>query len=123
MKTTKSSSLTRRRFVNTTGGASAALLASRAALTAAEQKRSVGANDRLRIGLIGCGQRGIHTHMKSVNRYVESQNLEFTAVCDPWRVAREKAVAAAAASAALEPTAAFRSMYSVSVMSSELIFT
>ena len=54
-----------------------------------------GANDRISIGIIGCGDRGSEAHMPGVNQYAKEQNVEITAVCDPWRVAREKAAAKA----------------------------
>jgi len=63
------------------------------ALTAANYARAVGANDRIRIGMIGCGDRGRGAHMTGANRYAKETNSEFVAVCDPWRVAREQAVA------------------------------
>jgi predicted dehydrogenase len=42
-----------------------------------------GANDRLRIGVIGCG--GMATsHMRNLVRMREGDNLEISAVCDLW---------------------------------------
>jgi predicted dehydrogenase len=60
-------------------------------LTILEKGRSIGANDRIRIGIIGCGDRGCNAHMESVYQHVETINLEIIAVADPWRVAREQA--------------------------------
>ena len=82
------SSPSRRRFL---GGAAAGA----AALTAASYARVLGANERLSIALIGCGGRGIGAHMGGAKRYAKEQNVEFTAVCDPWRIARERAAAKA----------------------------
>jgi predicted dehydrogenase len=65
------------------------------AMTAATRARAVGANDRIRIGMIGCGDRGRGAHMTGANRYAKEQNAEFVAVCDPWRVKREEAAAMA----------------------------
>ena len=76
----------RRRFLKATGAA---------ALTAASYSRVLGANERLSIGLIGCGGRGIGAHMGGARRYAKDQNVVFTAVCDPWRIARERAAAKA----------------------------
>ncbi|HPA16989.1 MAG TPA: Gfo/Idh/MocA family oxidoreductase [Verrucomicrobiae bacterium] len=84
--------LTRRNFIRTAAGASAAL-AARPAVTAENRRRSIGANDRIRIGQIGCGDRGINVHMKSVQKHGDAMNVEFVAICDPWRLAREKASA------------------------------
>jgi len=60
-------------------------------LTAAERTRSIGANDRIRIAQIGCGGRGRTAHMEGVHKHDKAQNVEFVAVSDPWRLAREEA--------------------------------
>ena len=60
-------------------------------LTAAERTRSIGANDRIRIGIIGCGERGRTAHMEGIHKFVKETNFGIVALCDPWRVAREKA--------------------------------
>jgi len=57
--------------------------------------RIAGANDRLSIGIIGCGDRGLKAHMPGIHAHAQSQNLQITAVCDPWRVRREMASAQA----------------------------
>jgi predicted dehydrogenase len=84
--------LPRRTFLKSAAGLAfgAALPAARP-LTAAEQKRSAGANRRLRIGIIGCGDRGINAHMTGIHKHVGTVDFEIVAVADPWRVAREKA--------------------------------
>ncbi len=56
-----------------------------------ENGRAKGANDRIRIGIIGCGSRGQNAHMAGVYKHSGTVNLEITAVCDPWRIAREQA--------------------------------
>ncbi|MEA3365801.1 MAG: Gfo/Idh/MocA family oxidoreductase, partial [Candidatus Hydrogenedentes bacterium] len=60
-------------------------------MTAASYARVKGANDRISIGVIGCGVRGRNAHMTNMHRLAESENVEVTAVCDPWRVQRERA--------------------------------
>ncbi|MCY3023543.1 MAG: Gfo/Idh/MocA family oxidoreductase [Planctomycetota bacterium] len=77
------SDLPRRRF----------LKASALALTAFSYGRVMGANERLRIGIIGCGSRGRDVHMPGVNAHAKTMNLEIVAVSDPHRLAREEAVA------------------------------
>jgi len=64
-----------------------------AAITAMSYSRVLGANDRISIGIIGCGGRGVGAHMPGVHQFDQQENIEITAVCDPWRVARESAVA------------------------------
>jgi predicted dehydrogenase len=88
--------LTRRKFLAASAGATlAASLAPRAALNAAERKRSVGANDRIRIGLIGTGARGINVELRNTAKFAQEENLEVVAVCDPWSKARGEAAAKA----------------------------
>jgi predicted dehydrogenase len=79
----------RREFLKTSAAGSAAM-----ALSAASYARVVGANDRISIGQIGCGGRGIGAHMKGIRAHQDTQNFEITAVCDPWRVRTEMASAA-----------------------------
>lgn len=84
--------LTRRTFLNQT----ASVLAGTAMLrtTALSSSRILGANDRILLGHVGIGNRGrglqyILSHLK------DTLNVETTAVCDLWKVNRERAVATA----------------------------
>jgi len=83
-------SLSRRGLLKAGVGGSAVL-----AFSAASYSRILGANDRISIGVIGCGNRGVNAHMAGVNKHAQSQNIEITAVCDPWRLRREVASAKA----------------------------
>jgi len=83
-------SLSRRGLLKAGVGGSAVLT-----FSAASYARILGANDRISIGVIGCGNRGINAHMAGVNKHAQSQNIEITAVCDPWRLRREMASAKA----------------------------
>src|SRR3989304_7543275 len=74
-------SYSRRKFRRPAVAGSAAL-----AMSATSYSRVVGANERISIGVIGCGSRGVGAHMAGVNEHAKSQNIEITAVCDPWRV-------------------------------------
>jgi len=65
------------------------------AFTATSYAKIVGANERISLGLIGCGGRGYEAHMKGVHPYDKEQNVEFTAVSDPWKQRRERAAARA----------------------------
>jgi predicted dehydrogenase len=78
---------TRRQFLGT-ASTGAAL-----AMTATSYARIVGANERISIGLVGCGGRGYGAHMPGVHAFDKEQNVEFTAVADPWRLRRERAAA------------------------------
>ena len=81
-------SYSRRKFLKTAAAGSAAL-----ALSAASYSRVVGANDRISIGIIGCGGRGLGAHMPGVNKHAKTQNIEITAVCDPWLLRQQAASA------------------------------
>ncbi|MBE3095669.1 MAG: Gfo/Idh/MocA family oxidoreductase [Planctomycetes bacterium] len=79
-------SYSRRAFLKTASAGAAAL-----ALSAASYGRIVGANERISLGLIGCGSRGFDAHMPGVHKHDKAENVEFTAVADPWRLRRERA--------------------------------
>lgn len=72
--------LSRRSFVGT-------------ALPAALAGRAMGANDRIRLGVIGAGGRGQYL-IKEVEK-ASDLNVAVTAVCDVWRPNREQAAAMA----------------------------
>lgn len=83
-------SVSRRTFLKAGVGTSAAL-----AFSAASYAKIKGANDRISIAQIGCGDRGVNAHMVGINKFAKEQNFEITAVCDPWRLRREVASAKA----------------------------
>jgi len=85
-----SKTISRRDFIKTASVSTAAV-----SMTASSYARVVGANERIAIGIIGCGGRGIGAHMKGLHPYDKDQNIEITAVCDPWRQHREEASALA----------------------------
>ncbi len=85
----------RREFLASITAAGAVSLVAPRGVDARTVRRSFGANDRIRIGVIGCGNRGIDTEMASVRDHAKEENLEVIAVYDPWRVARENAAAKA----------------------------
>ena len=55
----------------------------------------IGANDRISIGLVGAGERGIAL-MEWINRLARRDNVTITAVCDIWTQRRESAAQKAA---------------------------
>ena len=81
-------SYSRRKFLQTAAAGSATF-----ALPASSYSRVIGANERISIGQIGCGGRGIGAHMAGVHAHQKTQNFEITAVCDPWRLRQEEAAA------------------------------
>jgi predicted dehydrogenase len=63
------------------------------ASTALSYDRILGANDRISLCHVGVGGRGTELDW-IVSQLSSSQNVEMTAVCDLWKLNREKAVAA-----------------------------
>jgi predicted dehydrogenase len=83
------SELTRRDFL---GRAALGAAGAASALNARSYARVAGANDRINIGFLGCGDRGGgHRNMVGMSR--KDKNLGVAAVCDLWTVNREKAAA------------------------------
>lgn len=78
---------TRRDFLKAASVAGSAAVA----MSAKSYARVVGANDRIGLGMIGCGDRGRGAHMTGVHPHDKAQNVEFRAVCDVWSVVREEA--------------------------------
>jgi predicted dehydrogenase len=78
--------INRRSFLNRT----AAMVAGTTALS---YSRILGANDRLSLGHIGIGNRGRELDYM-VSKLKGKYNVEMTAICDLWKVNRERAVAA-----------------------------
>ena len=62
------------------------------ALNAASYSRVIGANERISIGLLGCGARS-GGHRRMAFGSAKDRNVEVTAVCDLWSGNREKAAA------------------------------
>lgn len=50
-----------------------------------------GANDRIEIGIIGCGGRGQSALMEEIHQFSADENAAITAVCDVWNQHRESA--------------------------------
>ncbi len=88
--TDPSSPMNRRDFLSK----SAAVVATGALLphTALSYGRIVGANERIALGHVGIGNRGRDLDLIA-SKLKSSHNVEMTAVCDLWKVNREKAAA------------------------------
>jgi len=71
-------SVSRRAFLQTSGAAAAA------AWTAASYGRVLGANDRIRVGLIGAGNIALD-HMRTLRKLQETHNVEPVIVADCWK--------------------------------------
>jgi predicted dehydrogenase len=86
--------LTRRKFIGrSAAGLAGAFVSSDAfSMSASSYKRIIGANDRINIGFLGCGDRSSgHQHMVKMSE--KDKNLGVVAVCDLWKNNREKSAA------------------------------
>ncbi|MGP8259433.1 MAG: Gfo/Idh/MocA family protein [Acidobacteriaceae bacterium] len=81
---------TRRDFVKL----SAAALAVAATQSARSYAKIVGANDRVRVGIVGGGDRMLGGDVPAFAANQKDLNFELVAVSDIWKLARERAVAA-----------------------------
>jgi predicted dehydrogenase len=77
----------RRAFVKQAG---AAILAT--GMDARSYARVLGANDRIRLGQLGCGGRS-HGHVRMVQLAAKQMPVETVAVCDIWSLARDRRAA------------------------------
>src|SRR5580692_5950050 len=77
----------RRAFVKQAG---AAILAT--GMDARSYARVLGANDRIRLGQLGCGGRS-HGHVRMVQLAAKQMPVETVAVCDLWSLARDRRAA------------------------------
>src|SRR6266852_4991070 len=84
----------RRRFLSQTAGAIAG--AGALSTSAFSYSRIKGANDRILLGHIGIGSRGSELAW-IVSQLKDKQNVEMAAVCDLWKVNRERAASRAQA--------------------------
>ena len=67
-----------------------AVLGSNPGMSAISYSRIIGANERLNIGVIGCGGMAV-SHMEALLGMKQSDNVEITAVCDIYTKRLEKA--------------------------------
>lgn len=87
--------LSRRNFIGKTaiGLAGATLpISAASSMSAASYNRIIGSNDRINIGFLGCGARS-NGHQNMVKMSGKDKNLAVTAVCDIWKLNREKKAA------------------------------
>ncbi|MBL8232689.1 MAG: Gfo/Idh/MocA family oxidoreductase [Bryobacterales bacterium] len=61
------------------------------ALTAISYRRVLGANDRIGLGLIGCGNRGIQALLKGALQFREQVSFDVNGLCDIWKQHLEEA--------------------------------
>lgn len=87
--------LTRRNFIGKAAlgvvGTSFSV-ANASSVKAASYRKIMGSNDRIHIGILGCGARS-RGHLNMVKMSEKDKNMEVIAVCDIWKMNKEKAAA------------------------------
>ena len=81
------SDTTRRDFLKTTSAAAAGLTISGLPAYSAEKVR--GANDRIRVAIVGAGDRMMSSLVPAFMQLADGMNYELVAVCDIWKHHRE----------------------------------
>jgi hypothetical protein len=83
----------RRDFLKNAALASAGVAAGANAFGAASYRRIVGANDRVRVGIIGFSDRFRSSLAPSFSDHAKELNFEFMGVSDLWNRRRDEAAA------------------------------
>jgi len=85
----------RRDFIKKTAIAGAGIMVSPGiAWSAQSYKRIIGANDRVRVGVVGFSDRHRQSHMPCFLNHYKELNFDIVAVSDIWKVRREEGVEA-----------------------------
>jgi len=84
----------RRKFIgkSAAGIVGAAVSVNGFSMEASSYNRIIGANDRINIGFLGCGARS-RGHQNMAKDSAKDKNLSVVAVCDIWKLNKEKAAA------------------------------
>ena len=85
------SDTSRRDFLKTTSAAAAGLTVS--GLPASSAAKVRGANDRIRVAIVGAGDRMMSSLVPSFMQLADGMNYELVAVCDIWKHHRETSTA------------------------------
>jgi predicted dehydrogenase len=72
---------------------SAALAATAVSWNATSYASIIGANDRVKVGVVGCGDRMKQALIPSFQQHAKEMNFEFVAVSDIWNRRREEGAA------------------------------
>ncbi|HEY5371374.1 MAG TPA: twin-arginine translocation signal domain-containing protein [Hanamia sp.] len=83
----------RRDFIKKTALATAGVYVGANAFSAKSYRKIIGANDRVRVGVIGFSDRHRSSHAPSFMNHYKELNFDLVAVSDIWSVRREQGVA------------------------------
>src|SRR5476651_916759 len=83
----------RRKFIQQSALVSAGILATKVSWSAKSYNRIIGANDRVRVGVVGFSDRHRSSHIPSFMNHYKELNFEVVAVSDIWNRRREEGAA------------------------------
>lgn len=84
----------RRHFIRQTSLTASGLYLGANSLSAASYRRVIGANDRVRVGVVGFSDRHRQSHLPCFLHHYKELNFDVTAVSDIWKLRREAGAAA-----------------------------
>jgi predicted dehydrogenase len=86
-------SQSRREFVKKTAMTAAGFYVGASAFSATSYRRIIGANDRVRVGVVGFSDRHRSSHMPCFMNHYKELNFDVVAVSDIWKLRREEGAA------------------------------
>lgn len=87
-------SQSRRDFIRKSAITSAGIYLGGTAFSASSYNKIIGANDRIRVGVVGFSDRHKATHMPCFMNHYKELNFDLVAVSDIWKMRREEGAAA-----------------------------
>src|SRR5215207_7241998 len=84
---------TRRDFIKNSALAGAGVLAAQMGFSASSYRRIIGANDRVRVGVVGFADRHRSSHIPCFISHYKELNFDVVAVSDIWNKRREQGAA------------------------------
>ena len=83
----------RRQFIRQTAIAGAGVFVAKIGWSAQSYKRIIGANDRVRVGIVGFSDRHRSSHIPCFMNHYKEMNFDVVAVSDIWKMRREQGAA------------------------------
>lgn len=83
----------RRQFIRQAAMAGAGVFVAKAGWSAQSYRRIIGANDRVRVGVVGFSDRHRSSHIPCFMNHYKEMNFDVVAVSDIWKLRREKGAA------------------------------
>ena len=83
----------RRLFIKQSAMAGAGIMLSKIAFTASSYKKIIGANDRVRVGVVGFSDRHKFSHAPAFMNCYKELNFDIVAISDLWKIRREEGIA------------------------------